>query len=135
MRDYITALANRDIYSTLGYVCPSTSKITDDVIEAANKLMVAEQVSQVNSDTSDELATAARYLHIAHVSSQHGAPRRHGIIEREAQDMLTGAKAVLVAAGVLGYGWSCATQCCMHSGDCSPHSEAKRNAVVSAALP
>ena len=73
------------------------------------------------SDNADELVSAARYLNVAHEASQQGVPQTNGIIERDVQDMLTGTRTLLVAAGMPGFCWSYAAPCYMHLDNCLPH--------------
>ena len=56
-----------------------------------------------------------------HEASQQGIPQTHGIVERAAQDMLTGTRTLLVAAGLLGSVWSFAAPCYMQLDNCWPH--------------
>ena len=87
-----TALVTRDVYSIVGYACPSNTKNTDSVITAMLRFAGADLVSSIYPDKVDELIAAARYLRIPSEASQLGIQQTNGIIEREVPDMLTGAR-------------------------------------------
>ena len=73
------------------------------MVSSTQKLVGDENVARVYSDAVDELVVAARLRHIPHGASQQGLPQTNDIIEREVQGMLTGARTVLVVAGLPGY--------------------------------
>ena len=54
-----------------------------------------------------------------HLSRECRKP--NGTLEREVQDMLTGTRTLLVAAGLLGHVWSYAAPCYMHLDNCMVH--------------
>ena len=64
---------------------------------------------------------ASRKLGVPHEASPRGMPQTSGIIEREVQDMLTGTRTLLVAAGLPGHVWSYAAPCYMHLDNCMIH--------------
>ena len=117
----VISLVARDIHTTFGSVYPADSKSTENTIEALQSFVGDSPVKRFYSDNADELISAARHLKVAHEASQQGIPQTNGIIEREVQDMLTGTRTLLVAAGMPGYFWSYAAPCYMHLDNCVPH--------------
>jgi hypothetical protein len=55
-------------------------------------------------------------------------PQTNGIIEREVQDMVSGTRTVLVAAGLPAYFWSLAAPCYMHLDNSMPHPSGRPSA-------
>ena len=100
------ALVVRGVYSTFGAVYPAPSKNMGEATMALRSFIGDSKVRRFYSDNADELIGAARNLGVPHEASQQGMPQTNGVIEREAQDMLTGTRALLVVAGLLGQFWS-----------------------------
>jgi hypothetical protein len=78
------------------------------------------KVKRFCSDNADELIGAARSLGALHEASQQGMPQTSGIIEREVQDVLTGTRTLLVAAGVRGHSGH-VPPCYMRLDNCMTH--------------
>ena len=70
---------------------------------ALRSFVGASKGKRLYSDNADELLAAARSMGVPHEASQHGMPEANGIVEREVQDMLTGTRTLLVAAGLRGH--------------------------------
>ena len=92
----------RDVDSTFGAVYPAPSKSMDEATMALRSFIGDSKVRRFYSDNADEPIGAARNLGAPHEASQQGMPQTNGIIEREVQDLPTGARTLLVAAGLLG---------------------------------
>ena len=123
----VVALVVRDV-ATFGFVYPSPAKDTEETVSSLQRFIGDDHVKRIYSDNADELINAARFLGIPHEASQQGMPQTNGIIEREVQDMVSGTRTVLVAAGMPGYFWSYAAPCYMHLDNCLPHSDGRPSA-------
>jgi len=88
------------------YLAPS--KDTEDTVSALQNFIGDDHVERTYSDNADELINASRFLGVPHEASQQGMPQTNGIIEREVQDIVSGTRTVLVAAGLPRYVWSLA---------------------------
>ena len=86
------------------------------------------KMKRLYSDNADELIGAARNLGAPREASQQGMPQTNGIIEREVQDMLTGTRTLLVAAGLPGHVWSYAAPCYMRLDNCVPRAKTGQSA-------
>ena len=106
-------LVVRAVSTTFGVIYLAPSKSTDETVTALQESIGDETVTRLYSDSADELMSAARRL-IPHEASQQGMPQTNGVVEREVQDMLTGTRTLLVAAGLPGQLWSIAASCYMH---------------------
>ena len=122
------ALVVRDVATTVGSVHPSHSKDTEEAEAALQQFIGDAQVKRFYSDNAGELVNAARFLNVPHEASQQGMPQANGIIGREVQDMVAGARTLLVVAGLPGYVWSRAAPCYMHHDNCTPHPSGKPSA-------
>ena len=127
----VVSLVVRDVHTTFGSVYPADSKSTENTIEALQSFVGDSPIKRFYSDNADELISAARHLHVPHEASQQGIPQTNGIIEREVQDMLTGTRTLLVAAGMPGYFWSYAAPCYMRLDNCVPPPEDWADSLVS----
>ena len=96
------ALVVRDVYSTFGAVYPASSKSMGDTTMALRSFIGDSKVKRFYSDNADEFNGVARNLEVPHGASQQGMPHTSGILEREVQAMLTGARTLLAAAGLPG---------------------------------
>ena len=101
----VVAPAARDVAATVGSVYPAPSKDTEETVSALQKLIGDDTAKRIYSDSVGELMSAARLLGIPHEASQQGMPQTNGVIEREVQDMVSGTRTALVAAGLRGYFW------------------------------
>ena len=71
---------------------------------------------------------AARFLNVPHEASQHGMPHTTGSVEREARDMVSRTRTLLVAVGSPRYDWSYVAPCYVHLDNCLPHPSGKPSA-------
>ena len=79
------------------------------------------KVKRLYTDNADELIGVARSLGAPHEASQQGTPQTNGIIEREAQGMLTGTRTLLVAAALPGHVGQMSPPCYMYLDNCMAH--------------
>jgi len=96
----VVALVVRDVATTFGAVYPAPSKDTQETVSALQNFIGDDHVKRFYSDNADELISASRFLGVPHEASQQGMPQTNGIIEGEVQDMVSGTRTVLVAAGL-----------------------------------
>ena len=98
----IVALVVRGVHTGYGAVYPSSSKNNSSTVETRQRFIGDSRMKRIYSDNADELIAAARELGIPHEASQQGMPETNGIIEREVQNMLTGMRTMMFAAGMPG---------------------------------
>ena len=91
----VVALVVRDVYPPFGAVYPASSKNTDGTTMALRSFVGDAKVERFYSGNPDELIGAARCLGVPHEASQQGMPQTNGIIRREVQGMLTGARTLV----------------------------------------
>ena len=119
------ALVASDVATTFGYVYPCQSKDTDDTVASLQMFIGDSAVKSFYSDNADDLMSVARFLSIPREASQQGLPQTNGNLEREVQDIISGTRTLLGAAGLPGYCWSVAAPCYMHLNNCMPHPSGK----------
>ena len=94
---------NRDGSTTFVCVYLAHSKSMEDIVSSLHMFTGHAAVKRFYSGNADELASEPRLLNIPHEASQQGAPQTNGNIERDAPDMLAGARTLLVAVGLRGF--------------------------------
>jgi hypothetical protein len=98
----VISLVVRGVHTKHGAAYPANNKSASSIAEALQRFIGDSNVKRFYSDNADEIVVVARELLVPHEASQQGMPETNGIIEREVQDMLSGARTSMFAAGLPG---------------------------------
>ena len=108
------ALSICDVATGFRFCDPVDSKDADTTVTSMQQLLGESTVGRVYSDNHPSLRAACQELCIAWEGPQPGIHQNNAIIERFNSDVLAGARALLVQAGLPSGLWPLAVQCYCH---------------------
>ena len=94
------AFVIRDLYSGLKHLYPTLTKSADDTVMCIRHFVGERTVKRLYSDNSGEIGKALITCGILSQTSMPGEPRNNAVIERTNGDILEGARANLIRAGL-----------------------------------